>query len=173
MSRSSVVVLRTVLEQVGGFDPRAGCLADWDCWITLALGYGPPALADDALVAIRSVPDEFSSAGRDVWSCYQYVVAKHSVSAGQQALSFPRAPRPLFVHSMSQRCASNRGEARSRFVHGLRTPQSPPLGIRRASGFARARAWRARCTIPKTWIHSAEGWLTQLMKLEVRDGQDR
>jgi glycosyltransferase involved in cell wall biosynthesis len=49
---SGVLVERSALESVGGFDPDLVNLADWDLWIRLA-ETGPPACAPDPLVGYR------------------------------------------------------------------------------------------------------------------------
>ena len=49
---SNVVARRSLLDEVGGFDPRLRVLADWELWIRLARS-GPPASVPAAAVGYR------------------------------------------------------------------------------------------------------------------------
>jgi glycosyltransferase involved in cell wall biosynthesis len=57
--QASVMVRRSLMDDVGGFDARLSMLADWDMWIRLAVA-GSPAACDDVLVAYVVHPGSMS-----------------------------------------------------------------------------------------------------------------
>jgi glycosyltransferase involved in cell wall biosynthesis len=59
-SASSAIVRRSVLESVGGFDPRLSQCADWDLWLRLSLAT-EFVVIDEPLVQIRKGRESMSS----------------------------------------------------------------------------------------------------------------
>jgi glycosyltransferase involved in cell wall biosynthesis len=57
---SNVIVAADVIAEAGGFDPDLLHMADWDLWIRIATGWGPPACVPAPAVAYRLHGGNFS-----------------------------------------------------------------------------------------------------------------
>jgi glycosyltransferase involved in cell wall biosynthesis len=79
---SSVTVLRSHLEQAGGFDETLTTAADWDCWIRLATA--PLATVDRPLVANRLGTGNMSSDVQRSEREVRQIIAKYA--AAREAL---------------------------------------------------------------------------------------
>jgi glycosyltransferase involved in cell wall biosynthesis len=79
---SNVVIRRTLLERVGGFDTELRTGEDWDMWLRLA-AEGPPARVPRPVVAYRVHP---GSASRDM----RLAIAEAAIVAARHDLPFDR-----------------------------------------------------------------------------------
>jgi glycosyltransferase involved in cell wall biosynthesis len=76
ISTQTLVVRRAVFSELGGFDPAANGLEDWDFAIRLA-ARGPIAFVDEPLVYQRMSPNSFSRDSARRVRAARYVVEKH------------------------------------------------------------------------------------------------
>jgi len=165
IGRSTIVAQRSALREVGGFDSGAGNLADWDLWLSFALQYGSPVVADDALSVLRVFPKVASSDRNAPLSDYSYVMDKHAVSASRLGLTFQ--PWRVGVPAPAcDRASRDRTHYRPSWFTDSTAVRWWATCLKAGSSM---ESWIARRAVPDSWQCVAEGWLTQLMKMEVRE----
>jgi glycosyltransferase involved in cell wall biosynthesis len=159
---SSVVVLRSLLLEVGGFDPSLSTAADWDCWIRLAVA--PIATVDLPLVANRLGTGNMSS---DVGRSRREVCAIADTYADLRSdrgisISWDDFHRHWAACALRAHDRSAAAELHYRLGRSGATGVARTVGLIGASilwpGLQRRRDERSRSALPPTWL-DALGWL--------------
>lgn len=96
---SNVVMHREALEAVGGFDPSASIVADWDMWIRLLQG-GPPAVVPAPLVAYRMHDTNMSGDVPRMLAGIRAIDHRYAQLRGGQSVDWPAVYRWLGVNAM-------------------------------------------------------------------------
>jgi glycosyltransferase involved in cell wall biosynthesis len=159
---SGVVVARTLLETVGGFDTSLACSEDWDMWIRLAQ-HSTLAFVRRPLMAYRLWPGSMS---HDVEPCerafdiisarYEGLAAAHGVAPDRNRWEFSKAAtylrrghRARALQTLA-RLARHNPDRRRLLKATLLT--SLPWSIR-------LQDYRGRRMVPLAWRAEAENWL--------------
>ena len=88
---SNVLARTELVRSLGGFDERLFQIADWDLWIRLALA-APGAAIEDMLVALLVHSRSMLLVDRrDVFSEFDYLIAKHRRASESAGVEFDRA----------------------------------------------------------------------------------
>jgi glycosyltransferase involved in cell wall biosynthesis len=82
---SAVIVRRDALELIGGFDGRLRNAADWELWLRLA-HHGPPAVAEEPLVAYRLHPGNASLDDAATLQEVEIIEDEHGIRVSRAAL---------------------------------------------------------------------------------------
>lgn len=160
---SGVLAARSLLDEVGGFDPRFSLLADWDLWIRLALR-SPVAAVSRPLHAYRVHAGAMSTTShRDVATEIDLVDAKYRSVRARRGVSVQRDALAFWTADRCQRAGRRREASEAYLLAG------PNIGWFKASVFsAGAMAWpgsirywdrRRGRAVPGWWLDDVASWL--------------
>lgn len=98
---SGVMVERSLLQAVGGFDETLVAVEDWDLWLRLA-EHGASAYIFSEPLYLRRHHDSNHSSNLDLMFRYNFLVMKrHSVGKGRPATDFRAAARLQFRNTLT------------------------------------------------------------------------
>ena len=166
---SGTVARRLLVQQVGGFDPALGVLADWDLWIRLAqsskhIGVNEPLLAyarhqSNMTRDLSRVRDEVA-----------YVERKYAAERSTRGIGLDQERWLDWIADTLRRAGFRRRPALIWAGIGLRTRSFRPL-IRAAvaaayPGWVEVRDRQRTQRIEPAWPREAEAWLLPLRARE-------
>lgn len=179
---SSVLVRREALAAVGGFDPSASIVADWDMWIRLR-AVGPPAVVVEPLVAYRLHATNMSADLPRMLAGIQAIEARYRHLRDGEPLDWPRlyrwlganallAGEHLEAYRLARRAArAGHPGARWRALRSL-VPLRPRLPV---GDVSEATDWRSRVRGPLVvpWPDGARAWVSEAMQVVVTRPTDQ
>jgi glycosyltransferase involved in cell wall biosynthesis len=126
---SNVVARAETLRGIGRFDERLHQLADWDCWLRLAVA-APAAVAPEVLVAYTEHPGNMllTDAGQ-VMRELDYIAEKHRERSREAGLQFDRLAACRWI-AWAQRRAGLRRQAVATYLRGAVVHRSPGNVVR-------------------------------------------
>ncbi len=163
---SGVLVERSFIAGLGGFDESLTSAEDWDMWIRLA-ERSPVAVADGPLVLYRLSAGSMSHDSERWERASDVVVAKSAVLRQVRGARFDVAARQRNLGRQDLQAGHNR-RAATRWLSSARLDRSPRDAIRAVMALAaptrltRARISAGRAAIPAGWLAQTEAWLTDL-----------
>ena len=152
---SNVLVRRSVLAEVGLFDPALRSVPDWDLWVRLA-GHGLPAFVSDPLVGCRVHDHTITRNRRLMLAEVATVAARHHLP-----VDLARHFRWAAWNSMLE---GRRLEAVGHYAHAIRQGDLASIG-RAAIALIHPRFAHRRLAAPiSDWARGAQGWLDALRR---------
>jgi glycosyltransferase involved in cell wall biosynthesis len=150
---SNVLVRRSVLAEVGLFDPALRSVPDWDLWVRLAR-HGLPAFVPDPLVGCRVHDHTITRNRRLMLEEVAIVAARHHLP-----VDLARHFRWAAWNSMLE---GRRLEAVGHYAHAIRQGDLASIG-RAAIALIHPRIAHRRLAGPiSDWARGAQGWLDAL-----------
>lgn len=138
---SSVMVRRSALSEVGGFDESLSVLADWDLWLRLAADHRP-ARCKAALVGYvrHSTNMHHRRDPRELLGEFDRIASKHDSASGRSALDRPRYLRWI---ANGYRRSGRRRIAATSFLRAAAAGRQPRLCLSAAAALMGDPSWLA------------------------------
>jgi glycosyltransferase involved in cell wall biosynthesis len=174
---SSVLMQRSLFDEVGGFDPSIISAQDWELYIRLA-DRSPIAGVDAPLVAYRVWPGSMSWDVSKMERAYHQTVARHSPhpfgspERTEADESFDRYMARMELRN-GQRVAVARRHVR--MARRLRRPKDLVHSLISLAAPRTTERWRARhelAQVPREWIADVESWLPPLLRDDLAHSLD-
>jgi glycosyltransferase involved in cell wall biosynthesis len=151
---SNVIVRRSLLVELGGFDVRFFHLADWDLWLRLSQG-ATGAACDEVLVGyVKHADNMVENRERDLFAELGDLAAKHREASRAYGREFDRAAVAKWVAATHRR-AGRRTDAAAAYLRAVR------LGDRRSLGSLlrmlvesepHVEPWAPQCGSEPVWL---------------------
>lgn len=163
---STVVAERSLIGEVGGFDPALRGSEDWDLWIRLAQ-HSPLTAVDRPLIAYRLGPQSLSMIIEPMREGRQIIARRYRALAAAAGVAIDEAGHERYLARQLLRAGAGRRAAAIFWGLAFRHGRWRELPRAAAASIAprltdRIGQIRASAAVPESWRREAERWLQPL-----------